>query len=52
MQVTLGDGERLAIEAVDPVAVQSVRGFVDPMPPAGWQPTTATADAVVLARTP
>ena len=51
VQVTLGDGERLAIEAVDPVAVQSIRGFVDPMPPAGWQPTTATADAVVLART-
>ena len=51
-QVSLEDGERLAIEAIDPVAVQSVRGFVNASPPPGWRLTTSTADAVVLSRTP
>ena len=51
-QVTLAAGEQLAIEAVDSVAVQSLRGFVEASPPAGWRVTTTTPDAVVLSRAP
>jgi hypothetical protein len=55
-EVDLQAGDRLQIEAVDPVTVQSVRGFLptsEPLAPGsrpvpGWQITTMTADAVVL----
>ncbi len=50
--VTLRPGEQLAIEANDPVTVQSVLGFIATRPPDGWQSVAATADAVVLGRLP
>jgi len=41
------------LEAIDPIAVQSVTGFVaDPGPPAGWRVATGTDDAVVWQRQP
>jgi hypothetical protein len=48
--VKLAPGERLAIEAVDPVTVQSALGFVASGPPNGWQVVRTTPDAVVLGR--
>ena len=48
--VTLRPGERLAIEAIDAVTVQSVMGFVASGPPNGWQIIRTTPDAVVLGR--
>ena len=50
--VDLRSGERLAIEAVDRVTIQSVLGFVATAPPAGWQVSRTTTDAVVLERIP
>ena len=50
---TLAADEPLVIEAVDPIAIQSVTGYVpDSGPPAGWQTVTETDDAVVWGRTP
>ncbi len=48
--ISLQPGERLAIEAVDRVTVQSVMGFVATGPPNGWQTVRETPDAVVLER--
>ena len=49
--VDLAAGEPLRLEAIDPVTVQSVSGFVaDPGPPAGWSLATATDDAIVWQR--
>jgi hypothetical protein len=48
--VTLRPDERLAIEAVDPLAVQSVLGFVPATAPPGWRVATTTDDAVLLER--
>jgi hypothetical protein len=47
-EIQLQPGERLAIEAVDGVTVQSVLGFVATGPPIGWQTVKTTPDAVVL----
>ena len=49
-EVDLRPGERLAIEAVDPVMVQSILGFVATGLPNGWQIVRTTPDAVVLGR--
>jgi len=49
-EVELQPGERLAIEAVDGVTVQSILGFVATGPPSGWQTVETTPDAVVLER--
>ena len=49
-KVSLQPGVRLAIEAVDPVSVQSILGFVPAATPAGWHATTMTDDAVLLER--
>jgi hypothetical protein len=43
--------ERVSIVAVDPVVVQSLRGFVASSPPAGWHLATMTEDAILLRRT-
>ena len=48
--IGLQPSERLAIEAVDRVTVQSVMGFVATGPPNGWQTVRETPDAVVLER--
>jgi hypothetical protein len=48
--VNLQPGERLAVEAVDPVTIQSILGFVATGPPSGWQVVRTTPDAVVLGR--
>jgi hypothetical protein len=49
--VTLAPGERLVVEALDRIAVQSVTGYLpDDGPPPGWQTLTETDDAVVWAR--
>ncbi|MGZ8528694.1 MAG: hypothetical protein ACXWWR_07855, partial [Candidatus Limnocylindrales bacterium] len=51
--VTLAPGERLVIEALDRIAVQSVTGYVkDDRPPSGWRTLTETDDALVWARSP
>jgi len=50
--VALRPGERLAIEAVDPVSLQSVLGFASIDAPAGWRTVATTPDAVVLGRIP
>jgi hypothetical protein len=51
--VDLPAGATLRLEAVDPITVQSVTGFVpDPGPPPGWSVATATDDAVVWQRAP
>jgi hypothetical protein len=51
--VELPAGAALYLEAIDPVTVQSVTGFVpDPGPPPGWSVATTTDDAVVWQRTP
>ena len=47
-EIQLQPGERLTIEAVDGVTVQSVLGFVATPPPSGWQTVRTTPDAVVL----
>jgi hypothetical protein len=49
-EIQLQPGERLTIEAVDGVTVQSVLGFVATGPPIGWQTIETTPDAVVLER--
>ena len=51
-EITLRPGERLAIEAVEGVTVQSVLGFAASGPPDGWRTVTETADAVLLERIP
>jgi hypothetical protein len=49
--VDLPAGAPLTIEAVDPITVQSITGFVaDPGPPTGWTVATRTDDAVVWQR--
>jgi hypothetical protein len=48
--IDLRPGERLAIEAVDAVTVQSILGFVATGPPNGWQIIRTAPDAVVLGR--
>jgi hypothetical protein len=50
--VALRPGESLAIEAVDPVTLQSVLGFASTDAPAGWRTVATTPDAVVLGRIP
>jgi hypothetical protein len=51
--VDLRPGATLRLEAIDPITVQSVTGFVpDPGPPAGWSVATATDDAIVWKRQP
>jgi hypothetical protein len=51
--VELPAGVALRLEAIDPITVQSVTGFVaDPGPPAGWSVATSTDDAVVWQRDP
>jgi len=46
-------GAQLRLEAIDPITVQSVTGFVaDPGPPPGWSVATTTDDAVVWQRAP
>jgi len=55
-QLDIQAGDRLRIEAVDPITVQSVRGFLsasEPLAPGsspipGWRVSMMTADAVVL----
>ena len=48
--VVLRPGEAIAIEAIDPITVQSVLGFVPGVVPAGWRLADETPDAVVLER--
>ena len=49
--VDLPAGAPLRIEAIDPITVQAVTGFVpDPGPPPGWSVATMTDDAVVWQR--
>lgn len=51
--VVLQPGEDLIVQAGDPIAIQSMTGFVaDPGPPSGWAVARTTADAVVWERTP
>ena len=57
--ITTVTGDRIRFEAVDPVTVQSVRGFVTTgpveagaIPVPGWRIVTVTADAVVLEPAP
>jgi hypothetical protein len=50
--VELRSGERLVVEAIDAVALQSFLGFVATSKPPGWQTVAATPDAVVLGRLP
>jgi hypothetical protein len=50
--IELRSGERLVVEAVDEVAVQSFLGFVSTAAPPGWQVVTSTPDALVLGRLP
>jgi hypothetical protein len=51
--VTLQPGEPLVVEALDGLALQSIRGFV-PLTgfPAGWVLRSETTDATVLVRSP
>jgi hypothetical protein len=43
----------LRLAAIDPIAIQSITGFVpDPGPPAGWALATQTDDAIVWRRVP
>ena len=51
--VDLAAGTSLMIEAIDPLAVQALTGFVaDPGPPSGWTVAVRTDDAVVWQRVP
>ncbi|MEO8572022.1 MAG: DUF6541 family protein [Chloroflexota bacterium] len=51
--VDFAAGMPLRLEAVDPVAVQSITGFVsDPGPPPGWTVSKQNEDAVVWRRSP
>lgn len=51
--VDLAAGETVRLEAIDPVTIQSVSGFVaDPGPPAGWSIATTTDEAIVWQRRP
>lgn len=50
--VELRSGERLVVEAIDEVALQSFLGFVATSAPPGWQTVATTSDAVVLGRLP
>ena len=51
--VDLPGGAMLRLEAIDPITVQSVTGFVpDPGPPAGWLVATTTDEAIVWQRQP
>ena len=50
--IDLGTGESLLLEALDPMSLQSVRGFASAAPPTGWQVVRQTADAVLLGRVP
>lgn len=53
IEVSLGPGERLAIDAESPVLLQSIAGWVPRSdPPAGWRVAMETAEAVVLERAP
>jgi hypothetical protein len=51
-RVDLRIGERLAIEAIDDMAIQSFLGFVVPSPIPGWRVALETPDAVLLERDP
>lgn len=51
-RVDLQAGERLVVEAVDPVMIQSILGFVASTPPQGWRVARETEDAVLLERDP
>jgi hypothetical protein len=48
--IELRTGERLVVQAIDEVALQSFVGFVATTVPPGWQTVTMTPDAVVLGR--
>ena len=51
--IDLPAGATLLLEAIDPITVQSVTGFVpDPGPPPGWSVAATTDDAVVWQRAP
>jgi hypothetical protein len=51
--VDLPAGTPLLLEAVDPITIQSINGFVtDPGPPPGWTVAAQTDDAVVWQRGP
>lgn len=59
VRITTVTGDRIRFEAVDPVTVQSVRGFVTTgpveagaIPVPGWRIVTVTPDAVVLEPNP
>jgi hypothetical protein len=49
-RVDLQASERLAMEAIDPVMIQSILGFVASSPPRGWHIARETEDAVLLER--
>ena len=51
-QADLRLGERLAVEAINDVAIQSLLGFVAPSPMPGWHVASETQDAVLLERDP
>ncbi len=51
--VDLVAGAPLRLEAIDPITVQSITGFVaDPGPPDGWTVVTQTDEAIVWGRVP
>ncbi len=50
--VTAPVGGHLELTATRPVTIQSIRGFVEREPPAGWRIVGETPDAMVLERSP
>jgi hypothetical protein len=48
VRVDVWAGERMAIEAIDPVAIQSILGFARSSPPPGWHVARETPDAILL----
>jgi hypothetical protein len=51
--VDLPPGTLVRLAAIDPIAIQSITGFVaDPGPPAGWALAKQTDDAIVWRRVP
>jgi hypothetical protein len=52
VSIDLPADDRLVLDALDPLSVQSVRGFVPAELPAGWLVRTQTDDAVLLVRQP
>ncbi len=50
--IELRSGERLVVEAVDDITLQSFLGFTTSGPPDGWRVAATTAEAIVLERSP